>query len=94
MKNTLEILNVAYNCGVDQNGISELTKLKELDTQRNTKINNVSHLKDTLETLNVGGNCGVNQSGISKLVKIKKLDARGNKKINNVNHLKYTKVEK
>ncbi len=78
---------VSIYCGVNQNGISQLSYVKFLNVFNNDAIKNVNHLH-FLEELNISGIlCGVNQNGISRLKFIKKLVAFDNKKIKNVNHL-------
>ena len=88
MKNTLKKLNCGWNCGIDQNGISQLN-LIELYTFDNKKIKNVNHMKETLKILDCGGDSGIDQNGISELNLIE-LHTNNNKKIKNVNHMKQT----
>lgn len=97
LKDTLErlhcgdspILKFGYRiqCGIDQNGISQLEKLKVLHCTGNKDIHNINHLKDTLEELYCGNCSGISQSGISELIKIKKLYCNHSENIYDVNHL-------
>jgi hypothetical protein len=87
----LKILYCSKNCGINQEGINELTNLEYLEASDNSKINNVNHMKK-LKILNCSNNCGINQDGINKLTTLEYLDANNNSKINNVNHMKKLKV--
>lgn len=86
----LKELICGSECGVCQNGFSNLMQLEKLDASSNTKIYDVNHLKDSLIELNCGFDCGIDQKGISELKKLKKLITYFNNKITDVNHLKYT----
>lgn len=77
------------NFGIDQNGISELRKLKKIDCWGNQKILSLNHLASTLEELDCGGECGVDQNGISHL-RLKILICENNYKIISVNHMAET----
>jgi len=103
---TLEILDISSNidlysdntCGVDQNGIYQLKKVKSLVCSNNGKIVDVNHLTDTLEILDIsfkdfhfyGGQYGVTQNGISQLKKVISLNCTNNERINDVGHLSET----
>jgi len=69
-----------YICGINQNGISQLTSIKILIASDNDKITDVNHLQK-IEYLNISGNCCVGQNGMSQLMLIKKLYAYDNDKI-------------
>lgn len=89
LSETLEVLDCSGSqCGVNQNGISQLNKLKILFCGQNYKINNVKESCNTLTELHCGWECGINQTGINQLHKLKKLYCNGNTKIIDVNHLK------
>lgn len=90
---TLEYLNCPWDCGVCQDGISKLKKLKILLCGSNNKIYNVAHLADTLEVLKCSGECEIGQDSISELKKLKILDIYCNRKITDINHLADTLVE-
>ena len=62
----LKILYCGNDCGIDQNGISQLN-LTKLYANNNEKIKNVNHMKETLKTLFCCGKCGIDQNGISQL---------------------------
>ena len=87
MANTLEELYCENYCGVDQNGIFELKKLRILGCDDNKKIKDVNHLANTLEELDCESGSGIDQKGISELRKLKRLNFLGNKKIINTNHI-------
>jgi len=76
----LEILNCSGNCGIDDKGIKNLTKLKILSASDNPKITNINHLTN-LEILWCDGNCGISDEGIKNLTNLKEMYARNNPKI-------------
>src|SRR5207237_1072600 len=80
----LEILHAYGNCGIDDNGISELN-LKKLYASYNFTITNVNHMSK-LEILHACSNCGIDDNGISEL-NLKELYASYNFTITNVNHM-------
>ena len=88
LKNTLKILICGYCSGINQNGISELQCIEELNCCDNEKIGNVNHLKNTLKILECSGStCGIDQCGISELIYIEKLNCQYNDKIKDIGHL-------
>lgn len=88
MCETLEILYCKdYCCGVDQNGITELKKLRILKCSGNSKIFSVNHIGRTLEELYCKKGHGIHQEGISKLQKIKILCMSKYTDICDLNHM-------
>ena len=82
-------LDISGFCCVDQDGISDLKLITNLNANCNGKITDVNHLTK-LEDLNIsGGSCC--QDGFTNCLNIKKLNVEYNHKITNVNHL--TKLE-
>lgn len=86
LKDSLEKLDCSYGY-VDQNGISELKKLKALNCGGNDLIVDVNFLSETLEYLNCCMGSGISEKGIEKLKKINYLYCCGNDKIKNVSHM-------
>jgi len=95
MANTLEYLDCSYYHrdsyiykwgGVNQNGISDLKKLRTLFCNSNGNIHDVNHLSGTLEVLGCSGHIyyHIDQYGISKLKFLRELYAKSNQEINNV----------
>jgi len=76
-------------CGVTQNGIALLKKLKILYCCNNGSIKNVNHLSKTLQKLYCRSNCGV--CGELRLSKIRELNIIGNGKIRNIGNLRTSK---
>ena len=77
-----------HNCGINDDGISELN-LVELHTAYNRKITNVNHMTK-LEILYAISCSGIDDKGISEL-NLKELNAAYNEKITNINYM--TKLE-
>jgi len=46
-----EQLECVGECGIDQDGLSKLKKLKILNCSNNTKIKSINHMADTLASL-------------------------------------------
>jgi hypothetical protein len=76
----------SVRCGIDQNGIQQLTKLRKFNTEDNYKITDVNHLTQ-LEELNAAYYSGIDQNGIQQLTNLRILNAWSNDKITDVNHL-------
>jgi hypothetical protein len=86
----LDISNYKYmknneykcKCGVDDNGIKELKKLKKLCIDDNPNITTLEQFSDTLEYLHACGNdCNINDDNLKCLNKLKTLDSWQNDKI-------------
>lgn len=69
----MRILDAGNNCGIDNNGIIQLTNLIELDTRYNNKITDVNHLIN-LQVLSAGWDCKSDNSGIKMLTNLTKLN--------------------
>ena len=71
LKNTLEKLDVSgKKCGIRQEGIEQLTKLKILNANDNENINDINFAKNTLEILYASSDSGITQKGIEELKKL------------------------
>ena len=83
----LEKLWVGGLCGVNDEGIINLTNLKKITAYGNPRITNLNHMTQ-LEYLNVGDACcGIGDAGIYNLTSLTELNASSNKRITNVNHM-------
>src|SRR5258706_292463 len=80
----LKILNISWNCGVGNQGISDLN-LEELDAWYNPKITTLNHMTK-LRILNISGDCSVGDQGTSDL-NLEGLDTSCNPKITTLNHM-------
>lgn len=88
LANSLQELYCSGTCGINQNGITELKKIRILDCSKNKKIIDVNHLNVTLKELYCGYGSGVQQIGISLLKELEYLNCSFNKNIISVSHLK------
>ena len=61
----LEILDVSWNCGINNAGIVNCINLESLSAIDNPKITNVNHLVK-LEKIVANGICKINEAGIAK----------------------------
>ena len=70
-----------YICGINQEGIQNLTSLRKLRASNNYYITDVNHMTN-LEELDASYKCGINQDGIQHLASLRKIDASCNENIN------------
>ena len=75
-------LNASWNCGLNDDGISQLNLVK-LNVLGNPKITNINYMTNLVK-LNAAWNCGLTDEGICKL-NLVKLDVYGNPKISCIN---------
>ena len=83
-------LSAKFECGLQNNGIKNLTKLKYLELSGNTKITDINHLVE-LQYLNIRFDSAISDRHITNLTNLKELDCSGNLKIVNVSNLKNLK---
>jgi hypothetical protein len=76
----LRILHCVGDCEIDNNSISRLTNLTELNCSKNEYITNINHLVN-LKILRAEDKCGIDNNGFELLTNLTKLDSSGNKKI-------------
>jgi hypothetical protein len=97
-------IDISGNCGVTDDGISELysSPLLKINVSSNMNITNLNYLKKLTEIdvgtrellgFNYTFNCGVGDAGISELSYLKKIKANGNQKITNLNCFAKTLTE-
>lgn len=86
LRDSLEELECRYS-SVNQNGISQLKKLRILNCNGNAGITDVNPFCETLEELDCGFESGIDENGISQLKKLRKLNCSNNYKIRNISFL-------
>ena len=62
----LRFLDVGRRCGIDDNGLRELTELRVLNVEGNYGVTDVNHMSE-LRFLDVGRGCGVGDEGVKSL---------------------------
>ena len=85
----------SYFCGITQDGISNLKKIKKIRCGANDKIRNLNHLGETLKIVDCSGEqnygqiyCGsIKQDGISLLTNVRYFNCSDNPYIHSVNHM-------
>ena len=87
---TLQIINIGYNCGVDDNGIKDCLKLINIKAYFNQLITNLNKFYQKLEIIDIGWYCGVGDSGIKDCLKLIEIKAHRNQKIKDLNNFYQT----
>ena len=80
----MEIIDISWSSGVDDNGIKDCLKLFDINAYYNPKITGLNKFFQTLEIINISGFCGVDDNGIKDCLKLININADNNPKIKKV----------
>jgi hypothetical protein len=80
-----------YVCGINQEGLKDVTWLLKLNANNNPKITSINHMTK-LQKLDAEGECGIDQEGLKDVTWLLELKASQNNKITAINHM--TQIQK
>jgi len=77
-------LKASKECGLEDEGITNLVNLKKLDVSDNYRITDINYMINLIESYACGNKCGLENKSIINLYYLKILDASDNHKITRI----------